>query len=271
MLTKESTLKELVSEITVNWFKTIVNERIKKLRVEIDELTKQVPMLLQMGGASNLEFETSINQIQTEVSVLKNLNDIEMYTKKNSFDANQAIFKDGDLSFESMAQFLQKGESISQMLIKLQLGETFAITHQILEKINILDLKIGYEETLKAVEWEDLDYLLNKSLNPWEQEILNFIAHNATDADNVLGEIRQLINTKDWETKLKNAEIIERYFSKFKASSLFGNLTNPEDLQDKSNQEQIINYSRVMGKINSLIFLIKLNQTLLKEFKKITG
>jgi hypothetical protein len=141
-----------------------VNEKVKRIRLEIDEISQQVPMLLQAGNA-NLEMEANINQVQTEVGFLKNLSEIRMYAQKNSFNAGESLFKNNSISFESITKLLQHGESLTKMLIRFQMGETFAITVQILDKLEVLDTKIGNEERLKNISYDDLNYLLNKTLD----------------------------------------------------------------------------------------------------------
>ena len=264
MLTKQSHLKELIDQVASQWFKEVINEKIKHLRVEFQQLQSQIPLLMQLGD-SDLEIETSIMQIQNEVNLLKTFNDLKVYTKTNAFSTNDTFFKNNNLSFETLGQFLQQGESITKLLVKIKLGESFTIAKQVLDKIQILDTKIGFEVELGKISLEDIDYLLGKSTNQWEEEILHFVNSNAVDAENVLLECNELINSKNWDVKLKNLTIIERYFSKFKATSLFESLTSPQDLQNKENQEKIIAYSKIIGAINSLNYLLKLNKAIIEK------
>ncbi|ATZ16355.1 hypothetical protein JN01_0604 [Entomoplasma freundtii] len=268
LLTKQSTLKDLTNEVVLKWFKEIINERIKQLRTELQQLMNQMPMLGQFGNV-NAEMGQSIDQIKIETGYLKNIGEIKAYSKSHSFNTNDNLFKNNNFSFETITQFLQQGESIPKMLIKIQLGETFATISKILEKIEILDQKIGQDETLANISSEDLNYLLSKTLEPVAQDLINFVSKNRSDADNVLPEAMAILNNPNWEEKQKNVDIVDRYFSKFKVSALFNNLMSPEDLEKRENQSELIEYSQVLGTLHYLDYFIKLAEELLKTAKNV--
>lgn len=270
MLNKQSTLRELMNEVVVKWYKEIINERIKQLRTELQQLMNQMPMLGQLGNV-NAEMSQSIDQIKIETGYLKKLGEIKMYSKSHSFNTNDTLFKNNNFSFETITQFLQQGESIPKMLIKIQLGETFAIINQILDKIEILDQKLGIDEKLENISVEDLNYLLNKILEPMAQEAINFISKNRNDADNVLPEAMAVLNNPNWTDKQKNVEIVDRYFSKFKVSALFNNLMSPEDLEKRENQSELMEYSQVLGILHTLDYYIKLAKDLLETAKNVNA
>lgn len=257
MAAKDSTLGDMVNVVGVKWFKEIVNERVKQLQTEFQQLKGQMPMF---GPLANLgdQIAPDLEQLKAEVGYLKNISEAKIYSENHSFNANDILFPNNNFSIENMSQLFQEGESISKMLIKIQMGETFAILNRLLDKLKVLDQKIGFDEKIKKVNREDVLYLMNKEVDGWSKEIIGFVAPNETDRDNVMGELQTINNTQDWNDKLKNAYLIDRYFSRFKINSLFGNLMQPSDLESPEKQKELLIYSKVMATLHQLLYWLKL-------------
>lgn len=257
MPTKDSTLGDVVNVVGVKWFKEIVNERIKQLQTEFQQLKGQMP---SFGPLANLgeQIAPDLEQVKTEVGYLKNVSEAKIYSENHSFNTNDVLFPNNNFSIENMTQLFQQGESISKILIKIQMGETFSILNRLLDKLKVLDQKIGFEEKIKKVDRNDVLYLMDKEVDIWAKEIIGFIASNRTDRDNVMTELQTINTSKDWNDKLKNANLIDRYFSRFKINSLFGNLMQPSDLENPEKQKELLIYSKVMATLHQLLYWLKL-------------
>lgn len=264
MLTKQSSLNDLMNAVSIRWFKLITTERGKQLLNEFQQLNAQIPLMGEQFNNINNEVTTQVEKTKNEIFYLENIGQIKNYSKTNAFDASTSFFQNNNFSFKNISEFLQKGESISQVLVKIQLGETFKIVEELLSKIEILNTKIGSHELIEKISSDDVDYLLSKVLETYTNDITKFIAQNREDIDNVMTECNQILNNKDWNEKLKNADIVSRYFKKFKMNSLFSNFVSPQDLENENTKKEIIEYSKVLVTLNSMIYLIKFNN-LFKE------
>ncbi|ATZ18743.1 hypothetical protein ESOMN_v1c03610 [Williamsoniiplasma somnilux] len=257
IISKESTIKSLFDQTIVKWFVDLVSERSQSVRSEFVQMTNELPILIQ-AGASDLEIESGIQSVISELKLLKNVEEIKIYCKKNEFNSNEVMFKNNQISFDTMTQFLQNGESVIKMMLKVQFGSTFAMAIDVIDKFEEVELKLGKETQLLEMEIEDLNYLLNKSLEKWLETLNEFISKNPNDIENIIVEFEQIKNSKTWEIKKKAIEIINRYLLNFKSQDIFANLTDVQDFNNAKNKDEIIIYSRTLAAVTSLKLAIDL-------------
>ncbi|KNG79647.1 hypothetical protein [Mycoplasma sp. HU2014] len=157
----------------------------------------------------------TINLIINEVNECKDFDDLKLYFNKRINDINKIN------SPENFTEFLTNiSKEGSNFILNIQLSNVFNTYLPLLsQSVDILS-KIGEDELLKEVSYEDVYYLLNSTLEKSLEELTSYV-YNNNKLDETFNSYCELLkNTKSWEEKLEIASKFSNHLSKEQIESL---------------------------------------------------
>ncbi|UWD35261.1 hypothetical protein NX779_01320 [Mycoplasma cottewii] len=199
-----------------------------------------------------LPSQTSINEtidlITNQVDECNDFDDLKLYFDKRINDINRLN------SPENFAQFLTNiSNEGSNLIINIQLSNVFNTYLPLLLQCEDILNKIGEDELLTDVSYEDVYYLLNSILEKSLEELTSQVYDN-NKLDETFNSYYELLkNTKSWDEKLEIASKFSNHISKEQIESLQS--INQIPSPDESFIKNIVKVEIIVKKIKYLISL----------------
>jgi len=257
--------KDLINEITVQWFQKITKEKF-------EEFSKSPQFDLfnnQVMNINKTDFIDEQNKVFTQIRELKSYADILGYVKlnkislENSFDMNkvqETIMKDGL-------------KSLPSLMVKIQLGYISDLVENFFNDLRMWQDRIGRETPINEIEASDLNYLISLSLATATKKIVKLV-ENKPETMSELGEEFQVLSTNQSSLveKEKMFKILKIYFTKQRNEVLNSLTARMMDMdQVNINTDAITNSSQEIEKINFSIneigFILDYGTILLNKLK----
>ncbi|EOA07402.1 Hypothetical protein MYEA_2000 [Mycoplasma yeatsii 13926] len=190
----------------------------------------------------------TVNLINSQVDECKDFEDLKLYFNKRINDINKLNSPD------NFAQFLTNiSKEGSNLIINIQLSNVFNTYLPLLSQCEDILNKIGEDELLKDVSYEDVYYLLNSILEKSLEELTSQVYDNNSLDETFNSYCELLKNTKSWDEKLEIASKFSSHLSKEQIESLQSISQIPSP--DESFIKNIVKIEIIVKKIKYLLSL----------------
>lgn len=260
--------KDFIAEISKNWFINYFSKKINFLRNQIlEERSDEITFTTKILDISTID--KLIIEMKENMKKLNNYNDIvifiEKYTSKKE-DIQKTInnqykntaFSDGvDTSTQTR---------LTELLIKEHISEIFKMIKKAFMVVTNIVQKLGENTDIYEIELNDVEYMLNKSIE-LEVSVLNEWANkNKKESANFLEELKILQSSESILKKADASHLIEHYFI-----NIFSNDLDIENLliNDAVTTEKIKNISNGVKISELLLTKTSLCEDIYNEFRKI--
>lgn len=269
MLNKSSTLKQLLDESIITWFKQAFTQTLQEAK---DNLLMVINNY--NGGVaiptSAEEIENEVQFFVDEMNLLKTIEEIKAFAESAKRDIGNLATSEG-LSFENLTHFFQQGGSMTKMLIKANVGINVGKFIDVIGRIETIKAKLGYETTLDEIDYADLKYLLMKTLDKDLESLTYWMSEHKHDADQIVEEVEKIKGNSTFEEKQEPMETIMKYFTKFKGEEIIGSLANIENINQGIIADEVKEFAHIFNVIETLNQIIKLSLIIKNNFKVITN
>ncbi|AGR42111.1 hypothetical protein [Spiroplasma diminutum] len=208
--------KNYIDEISVNWFKKFINEKIDSFRNGFLEDNDQ-----GFGDFTPDINVTSyiLNKVKIDIENIKQYNEIKNFISKYSLKIKNKddLISAGDAAQLELLETIEKNpnniqEKITELIMKMQINN---ITKNLDKSLKILESllnKLGEETLINEIEYEDLQYILESNLEKTLEKLKKWNIENPKQSDFYKEEMKIVENDPDFEKKREASEIIEHYF-----------------------------------------------------------
>ncbi|AUM62650.1 hypothetical protein [Spiroplasma monobiae] len=267
--------KQYIDEISTDWFKKFINEKIDIFRNGFLEDNDQ--------GFGDFKPDVNVtsyilNKVKADIESISNYNEIKKFISKYSLnvDGKEDLKSAGDAAQLELIETIQKNpdniqEKITELIMKMQINNITKNLEKSLNVIEILASKLGEDTAIEDIEYEDLIYILDNNLQKSLDKIRRWNLENPKHSEFYEEEMKILESDADFDKKKEASEIIEHFFSNVIGEEIDEKEMEDIDVENLNERSKIIVFNKgimiseeLRGKIE-LISIIYKNSDLFKK------
>ncbi|ALD66405.1 hypothetical protein [Spiroplasma cantharicola] len=270
-----NSFKTYLDDISVKWFKNFIVEKVENFRNGFIEDNE--PGFGDFTPDLNVT-SYILSKVKTDIETISKYSDIKDFIEKYSLNIknNDDLKNIGSAAQSELLETIEKNpnniqEKITELIMKMQINNITKNLNKSLKIIETLLNKLGEDTLLNEIEYEDLEYILQKNLEKTLKKLKEWSAENPKQSEFYKEEMDIVSNDPDFQKRKEASEIIEHYFGNIIGQEIQENEIEELSVENINENSKIIVFNKgimiseeLRGKIELINCIFKNS----KEFKK---
>ncbi len=267
--------KKYLDEISVKWFKNFIIEKIESFRNGFIE--DNDPGFGDFTPDLNVT-SYILNNVKTDIETISKYSDIKEFIEKYSLNIKNGedLKSIGNAAQSELLETIEKNpnniqEKITELIMKMQINNITKNLDKSLKIIETLLNKLGEDTSINEIEYEDLEYILQKNLEKTLKKLKQWNLENPKQSDFYKEEMAIVENDPDFQKRKEASEIIEHYFGNIIGQEIEENEIEGLSVENINENSKIIIFNKgimISEELRGKIELISCIFNNSKEFKK---
>ncbi|AGJ90745.1 hypothetical protein [Mycoplasma putrefaciens] len=234
-------------------------EKLREIFLSVDKSNQEIKEILKSLPSEN-EIQANAYQIIDDIYKSKDINVLKEYLLKFK-DVPEAIQQNNYIP-----QFTENlANELNELISNIELTRIFSIYNFFIDDLEIVLKRVGADEAIEDIDYFDLHYLFNKSLDSKLENVLSDVEIEAPFKALIEQNYNKILKIDDWNQKQKFFNKVTNTFAKHFLDKMTKEL---EEMYMNFDDEFITKFATT-NKLTDLQFYIEFISELLENFQKL--